>query len=177
MMEINLKNKKARIWLDELPNLYCQETDVAKHVIVALPSPISGYRRAALEVLRHIDGPSSYGLLQAEFTPAHSGQLSIEVAISVTSRRKMEWSLASTADNVWIGLRYEYVEPVIDGALGAAQILGSGVLRFQCGAYGDVGSSPMLFRHLSRIVVDLLAHEQGPLSGDEIRLLLRFPRQ
>lgn len=177
MIEIELRSKKARIWLDELPNIDCEQLDVVKRVIAALPSQVTEDRRAALEVMRNIDGPSSYGLLQAEFRPADTNQLSIEVSISIMSQEKIEWLLASTVDTVRVGLPYEYAEPVFQGALGAAQILGSGVLLFKCGAHGDVGSSPLFFRHLSRIVVDLLARKQGVLSREDISQLLHFPRQ
>lgn len=56
------------------------------------------------------------------------------------------------------GLDEEYVQSIVEGVKDLEQRheLPSGVMTFDSAMYGEVGSSPMLFRALTRMVLRLL---------------------
>jgi hypothetical protein len=96
-------------------------------------------------------------VLEAEFTPTNLGEFSIKVAASANTGNSVDWSLAASVDEVCAGLPLEYSESVIEGALSTADLLGSGILCFEGGAHGAVGSSNRIFRHLATTAVRILA--------------------
>ncbi len=81
----------------------------------------------------------------------------------------------SKLDTVIIGLLPEYANGIFDGILNTviAQLLGSGTLSISGAAHGAVGSSPWIFKVLSRISVKLLALEKKDVSEEKIIKLIR----
>lgn len=120
-----------------------------------------------------------YGLLGAAFVPAATGHLRVEVAGSEDTGNVFFASLASSLDDVFVGLPREYVESVLDGACSASNIhdLGAGILRFDCAAHGHVGSSQALFRQLGEAVVLLFGIDPDEEARQEISELLQLERR
>ncbi len=174
MIQLNLGSREARIWLQELPDADYEAHEVVEHLLTAKTSALSEIRQAAVELFRHTTGPSSYGLLGAEFTPKPTGYLVVSVAVSSTDGRRLEWAFANAIDEVYVGLLPEYISGILEGVHDAGEILGSGVLRFQWAAHGAVGSSQRFFEELARIVVQLLTDEANSLSEEELVELVSF---
>jgi len=102
----------------------------------------------------------------------------IQVAVSAGDERRVSWALGDgIGDEVWAGLPPEYAPSVLDGALnaGTLPLLGSGELRFDCAAYGQVGSCERVFQRLAAIVVALLSREPKAPSEQELGALLAYP--
>lgn len=80
-------------------------------------------------------------------------------------------ALASSKEEVRIGLSEELASGVMDGATDFGTMLGSGILDFTCGAYTEARSSPLFFRLLARMVVHLLASGRSSLSDEDVQML------
>lgn len=130
---------------------------------------------AAVEMIIPSAGRALYGLLGAEFVSDRSNKLLVKVAVSEAVSEDVEaeidWSLASSIDKVCAGLPVEYADSVFDGVVHAGEILGSGVLFFNCAAHGEIGSSPQMFRQLALKVVRLIAAASVKESLSEKELI------
>jgi hypothetical protein len=165
--------RKARVWWGELPDLHYDPTEVLQRTLQTSNLLVTEKRSAAIEFYKPAHS-FSYGLLGAGFTPGRLGQFVIQVAISDYNGQPLEWSLAQQIDNVYTGLPAEYAQSVFEGASEAETVLGSGVLRFDCAAHGLVGSSPVIFRLLSKAIVHLLAAAKKQVAETELRELLGY---
>jgi len=78
-------------------------------------------------------------------------------------------------DTVIIGLLPEYANGIFDGILNTvtAQLLGCGTLSISGAAHGAVGSSPWMFKVLSRISVKMLTLEKKDVSEERLVKLIR----
>lgn len=174
MITLNLKrDRKVRIWLRELPEeLSYAPTQTIEPTLEAKSKIPIGATKAAVEMLVPSAGRALYGLLGAQFVSDRSGQLIVKVALCEQTEKEVNWSLAAGIDRVMVGLPGEYASRILDGAVGAGEILGSGVLSFNCAAHGEIGSSPRIFRQLASIVVRLLASQEEALSEEELVALV-----
>ena len=167
LIVLNLSGyRKARIWLGELPKLNYPILNVLSRTKDEKKVDISEVRRTAIEMLIPTGGCFIYGLLEAEFTPTNLGEFSIKVATSANTGNPVDWSLATSVDEVCAGIPLEYSESVIEGALSAGDILGSGILCFEGGAHGAVGSSKHIFRHLATTAVRILVYPFESISEE-----------
>ncbi|HEY7061393.1 MAG TPA: hypothetical protein VII06_07945 [Chloroflexota bacterium] len=167
----------ASVWLDELPPLTYPPSQVMELCVAARPGAIQTARRAAIERTWPSCGPSSYGLLGAEFIPAPTEQIQILVHCSDNQIAQAPFEDVLPRGPVRIGLLDEYGKAVLAGAAAAAELLGAGTLRFDHAAHDLVGSSPVVFAWLASGVVELLALPSESL--DRLRLLdiLRRPQR
>ncbi len=173
LIVLNLSGyRKARIWLGELPELNYPIVNVLSRTKDAKKVDISEVRRTAIEMLIPTGGCFIYGLLEAEFTPTNLGEFSIKVATSANTGNPVNWSLATSVDEVCAGIPLEYSESVIEGALSAGDILGSGILCFQGGAHGAVGSSKRIFRHLATTAVRILVYPFESISEENLTAIV-----
>jgi hypothetical protein len=78
-----------RVWIEELPELRYPVEEVVEYSLEAHPKGFSAMRSAAAEMVRPSCGPSSYALIGAEFLPAPTGPLFIQVAVSGASDEKL----------------------------------------------------------------------------------------
>jgi hypothetical protein len=173
LIVLNLSGyRKARIWLGAWPELNYPAVKVLSRTKDAKKVEISEVRRTAVEMFIPTGGCFIYGLLEAEFTPTNLGEFSLKVATSANTGNPVDWSLAASVDEVCAGLPLEYSESVIEGALSAADILGSGILCFEGGAHGAVGSSKRIFRHLATTAVRILACPFESVSEENLTALV-----
>jgi hypothetical protein len=181
---------KVRVWLEELPDAKYQAGKTLEVVQVAKasmhPAPIC----AAVELMRVLGPRTLYGLLGATFLPGGSERCVIQVAVDSAfemppnwrfpelSREETSWTLATRLDSIYVGLPEGYAPAVVNGAVRAGELLGSGLLRFDCATHGLFGSSERIFQDLARLVVEILFYEPGGLSEEQLHSVVAatFPR-
>ncbi len=150
------KHSKARVWVGELPILSPKLIEESVTMEVKRTT-ITRQKLAAIELLIPQGGKTGFGLLGAEFTPDRaSTQLLLKLNVVESNSSLIDWSLASSVDNVRSGLPNEFVDSVIQGVQETKDVIGSGILHFKCAAVGEVGSSPHIFWQMARIIVNLL---------------------
>ena len=172
-----------RVWIEELPDLRYPVEDVVEQTVEASPKGWGAMRSAAAEMVRPSCGPSSYALIGAKFLPASKGPLFIQVAVSGASDEKLETPANEeqagapiSHSTKFVGFPREFLRGVFDVAVDAADLLGSGLLRFDHAAHDSVGSSIMAFRWATQATVRLLTINSNAISEDELRQLLVLDR-
>ncbi|NJK91118.1 MAG: hypothetical protein HC904_04360 [Blastochloris sp.] len=176
------KYRKARIWLNELPDASCP-TGVTQEISVSAKGESVMAKRAAVEVFVPLGPRSMYGLLGGEFTPSTTGQLNVTIISSAANGKSLSESLASSSDQVRVGLPREYCEAVKEGIrLAQAELSpASGELVINYAAHGEIGSCAAVFKHLAAVLVRLVNSKSLNLTDDEIasffrRALLKIQR-
>ena len=113
-----------------------------------------------------------FGLLGAEFVPSDADTLEVEILCSEDTTAPFEGSLSDGVDRACLGLPEEYANAIVSAITtqpgDAALKLGSGRLRFDCAAHGEVGSSQFGFSRLTGILLELLAVEDAGTSPESL---------
>jgi hypothetical protein len=175
---------KVRVWLEELPDAKYQAGKTLEVMQVAKasmhPAPIC----AAVELKRVLGPRTLCGLLGATFLPEESERCVIQVAVGSAfeipsnwrfpefSRKETSWALAARVDSIYVGLPEEYAPAVLNGAVRAGALLGSGLVRFDCATHGLIGSSQRVFQDLARLVVEILSYEPTGLSEEQLHSIV-----
>lgn len=163
MLTINLDyHGKACVWMDDSPSIIYPVIDIISQDLKTNLPQKSNPKKVVLEVLIPVGARICYGLLGVEFIPNSSGKLSLEVCLSTENEAIFVKSIAAKLDVVRVGLPKEYGNGVIEGVkLGLnerfLEVLGSGVLRFDQAAHGEIGSSNQFFRQISATIIQLLS--------------------
>ncbi len=176
MIELKLDpNKKARVWLGELPAVPPGPVERIHEVIHAERTTSRQPGCAAVEAYVHMGPRVRWGLLGGRYISISGDQLDLQVDVARTGE-EIDWPTASKSDVVRAGLPYEYVQGVIGGAraVEAGRLLGPGVLRFDCAAHAEAGSSISIFQQLAAVVVRLLLVRPEQPSEPELTELLRL---
>jgi hypothetical protein len=153
--DLTLLGRQARLWLGALPAMSYPVVQVLEHECLAQSTTSTEVRWAAIEWHRASCGPSSYGLLGAEWTPHGAERLVVRVLVSADVPFPGRGWRPQFSPDPRPGLPLEYAEPVLKGALEAEALpaLGTGVLCFCQAAHDVVGSSPLVFQWLTHAVV------------------------
>ncbi len=166
MQDINLDfHSKARVWLKDSPAIIYPALEViTKNVRTGLTCK-SVTRQATLEIIIPVSPRVCYGLLGAVFIPNKSGNLSVEIRVSTDSESILNNSIAAQFDTVRVGLPMEYSQSIIEEIFNSLNnqvidFFGSGVIRFDKAAHGEISSSKKIFRSVAAIVMQLLLLEQ-----------------
>lgn len=169
---------KVRVWLNEMPDASYRVTNVVEHIWPTMSLRHYLGCRCAVEMIVHTGGHCPYGLLGAEFLPDDSSVLRSHVALSDSREHVFVDSLAGNLDEVYIGLPPEYVGGVLLGVASSSadEALGAGMLRFDCAAYGLIGSSQHIFQRLARIIVELLKFGPRFISDTEVIQMIEHSR-
>ncbi|MBI2920782.1 MAG: hypothetical protein HYY18_06815 [Planctomycetes bacterium] len=157
-MTLERGNRFARVWLREVPDLIYPASRTGEREVEAWLPGIAERRLAAVELRLPVGGFVLNGTLGAQFEPEETGRLLVVAAISDQATTRMRLSDLHRADGVRTGLREEFAQAVLDGAVHREEVgsLGPGRLFFNRGSYGAHGSTESLFRRLAAIVVQLL---------------------
>jgi hypothetical protein len=178
MLSLKWYWSRARIWFDELPDWHYKGTEIIERQLESAMSDQPIHQSSAIELFIPIGGRFYYGALAVTFVPATAGPLVIQVPV-------LEWKKGADdilqdalpgikLDTVVIGLLPEYANGIFDGLLNTvtAQVLGSGTLSVSGAAHGAVGSSPSMFKVLSRILVRLLTLDEKKVSDEQVIKLM-----
>ncbi len=150
--------RKGRLWINNLPKIEYTTIDVLKAKIKAEGSTNLVNTQIALELLLPNE-VSNYALLGADFTPNDSDLLTIEVCISKNDDLILSDTIAKPYEEVHVGIPREYAQTIIDTVqktLNDSVEVPSGILRFNCGAHGYIGSSQAIFSKVTRIILVLI---------------------
>lgn len=83
IITLNLSDyRKARVWLGELPDIIYPVAEIVETTLGTKNVAVAEIRRAAIEMFVPKGGRAVYGLLGAEFSPANTDKLAVQVAIS-----------------------------------------------------------------------------------------------
>lgn len=175
MKEVTWGIRKARVWLDELPEWRCEVIETAERHVREREMLSHHSRGVAVELFVPVGGRAHYGALGATFVPQATGQLVIRVQIAANQGQLFQGALASRSELPLLGFPAEYVEGVFDDIIqfDGIQALGAGTLSFTHAVHGAVGSSIWFFQVLSHIVVRLLTMDMLSLSNEVLVELLQ----
>lgn len=171
MQTINLDfHSRARVWLKDKPHIIYPALDIITLDMITKDMQTGlaykpDRRQTALEIIIPVGPRVCYGLLGAEFIPNNFGKLSVEVRVSTENESIFPSSIADEFDTVKIGLPEEYSQSVIDGIVNSLnnqiiQTLGSGVIKIEQAAHGEISSSKKMFRNIAATVIQLLLLDQ-----------------
>jgi hypothetical protein len=166
--DLTCGSRRARLWQGTLPALTYPVVQVLERGRSARSCMTKQVREVAIEWSRPTCGPSSYGLLGAQWTPQGTARLLVRVLVSAdVPVPGPDWR-PLTSPSPQPGLSKEYAEPVLMAALEAEELadLGAGILCYSHAAHDLVGSSPVVFKWLAQAVVRVLTRE-GPLPADD----------
>jgi hypothetical protein len=168
------KLKKARVWLNELPQCEYTSSQILMHIIPASKAGETAIRCAAIELLVPLGPRSMYALIGEEYSANDSDTLEVELAVS-DDGVVFPNGLASPNDLVKIGLPNEYVRAVTKGIdLGCAELngIGAGKLRIACAAHGVVWSSEAIYSRAASLLIKLINFGQPNMPDEAIVGLL-----
>jgi hypothetical protein len=166
------KDRRARVWLGELPDAACPTVRTLTHTIAAGRESQNFVELAAIEVFVPLGPRSMYGLLGGQMKPnAASNNLRISVSVSAANERLLADSLAMRGDVVRVGLPAEYAQAVLAGvnlAKGELNALNAGRLSINRAAHGAIASCEAVYKHLAAILVKLFNAVSLEPSDDEL---------
>jgi hypothetical protein len=165
---------KARVWRDREPLEMIGSSATSRRTVDAVRSEATSDRLVAVEAYIPVGGRAEYALLGARFLPKDSKSLQIVVPSSSDLGRRWEGGLASSVDEISLGLPTEYQPTVLDTlAARASNRLPPGELRVVCAAYGRVGSNQSVFARVSGVLIELMLLPDGESSEAQMLELLR----
>lgn len=175
MLVLNWDLRKARLWLDELPEWSYESVEVVECGQKAGDGIISSQRCMAVELFIPIGGRTHYGGMAIIFTPDQRNDLFVQIPISPNDGVIFEESLARKIDQSYIGFPREYVTGIVEGLMQHehTSLLGSGTLRLVGAVHGRMGSSNWLFRTLGSIGVRLLTLRTIAIPESELIQILQ----
>lgn len=156
--DLTCLGRQARLWQGTRPSRTYPAVQILERECRVQPTANTQVRQVAIEWRRAVCGPSSYGLLGAQWTPQSTERLLVRVLVSAdVPFPGWDWRSQSSPDPR-PGLPLEYAKPVLAGALEAEGLpaLGAGILCFDQAAHDLVGSSPLVFHWLAHTVVGAL---------------------
>jgi hypothetical protein len=96
-------NRRARVWIGELPQAVYEGGTAVNQVVDGTREPFSQVRRAAVEFYVPSGPRSMYGLLGAVLSPHQLQRLFVQVNTSQKLGRSFADSFAGTLDDVRLG--------------------------------------------------------------------------
>lgn len=153
------RNRRINMWLDEAPPANFTTSSTLTRLVQSKVVINASRRIAAIEAMIPHGPMASYALLGAELVESNTND-GLQVVVSVNSHGfPFTPSLALKPDIVNVGLLDEYAHAVVAGVEDVAKAIGvptRSILQFRWAAHGLVGSSPLIFREISNLVVQLL---------------------
>lgn len=168
------KFRKARVWIDELPDVANHALSMVTHTVHAKNQGRAKIQTGAVELFVPLGARSMYGLLGGYFEPMEGDSLSVEISLSSSSERILSGSLAGSSDEVRVGLPAEYVGGVtagIDAACSRLDSVAVGKLHINCAAHGLIGSSNAIYSEIAATLVRLFHLGRCGMSDSELREL------
>ena len=164
-------SRKARIWVDELPEdvLVGPAGWVERRFASSTSHAFS--RKLTIELFIPRGGRFDYGLIGGELFPNDAAEFVATVCHSARQPSPLDDSLAGALDDVLIDLPRDYADAVADGIAMADSdhaSLPASNLRVCHGAYGKLGSSVFFFRFLGKTFYRMITAPAIPSNDKEM---------
>lgn len=168
MKTLELENhRKARVWIEELPNASYSPIKIVSRQYPAIPSDWPpNINTCAVEFKHHT---FSYGLLGASF--AHDNSSAFKVSIACSSDDGPVYSDAFPIDDwVRVGLPTEYAEGVFSGItmFEKSSVLSSGTLTINVAAHSALRSSRNAYMHITMVLMRIFALNSRAASEQQL---------
>ncbi|WBW97427.1 hypothetical protein [Oceanirhabdus sp. W0125-5] len=165
------KYRRGRVWIDELPNMsYDVIQQLHSFIEIKSNSEIQA-ANLALE-LSLPRGASNYALVGLRYTPTKNKVVEIKVNVSRNTGEIINDNIASQIDQVHVGIPLEYANVVLNTARSVIQEINdypSGIIEFNLGAHGLIGSSQVIFSKITSIIIKLLCKNPSIMSSEAIK--------
>jgi hypothetical protein len=160
MIELNNlgKYRKGRIWDSNIPQRREQIEQATRKISIAQRDKDLKEKHIALE-LYYPRNASNYGMLGLHFTPSNSDEIIIKTHVVKDNAVNFNESFVSKYDKVYLGIEMDYSDIILDSAekyILDNMIKFTGVIEFCYGAYSLVGSSPMVFSKLTKLLLGVI---------------------
>ena len=167
------KLKKARVSFEEIPELVNVNQKKTETYVIATGNTINEKRTVTLELMLPSDA-CYYALLGAKYIPIDEYEgIRLGVRYSDNESENYMDTLAYSSRTVFKGLSKEYAETVLSTASDFLQSIDApkGKIVFDAAVYCDVGSSLIMFRIVTKIVLHILLKEQHPVFDSDIKVI------
>ncbi|MCP4152390.1 MAG: hypothetical protein GY757_31925 [bacterium] len=166
-------SKRGKIWVNEQPGIMYNSKAIIKTQVEIKERDICNIKSLCLELFIGPREISNYGLLGIEFLANDSDLLTIIVNESSVDGKILSNSLAMQIDEVHIGIPKIYAKSISNCSEKTYKTLEkvpSGSLIFNIGAHGYVGSSPLIFSIITRVIINLLKLDLISIPDDELKI-------
>lgn len=175
MKTINLeKFRKARVWINELPDASYHSLDVISHSVPVGSRGFAEIQTGAVELFVPLGARSMYGLIGGYFEPMEGDNLSVEICISSSCERLLSENLAGSSDEVRVGLPAEYVGGVVAGidvACSRLKSIATGKIHINCAAHGVISSSESIYTQITIALINLFHCDEAVMSDSDLMVL------
>jgi hypothetical protein len=146
---------RQRLWIGELPDIkFVAETALSKTFPAAVPT-ITSPSMVAVEKWLPVSGMNLYGIVGALYDPQPIESLQVIVHIREQTDELLDWTLGSQTDTVYAGLYPEYADAILESFAESRKLQG-GTLTIHHAAHGLIGSSPHIFKEITRTLISIL---------------------
>jgi len=174
---INLNNlgnhQRGRLWINECPEIKSKIIGTIQKTVEGV-GKISEYKQSAVLELLLPRNASNYALLGVTYIPLNSKKIDIKINVGIADDVVLKDNIASTSDEVHIGIPEAYALTIMDSAVETLKELEfpSGILLFDIGAHGYVGSSKMIFSRITKMLVKIISKNVRAFSEEELQELV-----
>jgi hypothetical protein len=167
-VDINLDHSRYRLWFDDDPGA-AFVPDGWIEGTVAVGSGHVTCRRLAVEAMVATGGRALYGLAGCKVAPSKGDRSNlVKVAHREASDGAFASSLAVRTESPVLGLPRDFAAAMVRAIADATSENLSRrpiVLEFERAAWGPVGSSPVFFSYLARLVMALMVRPLGDVAS------------
>jgi hypothetical protein len=161
--------RKARIWCGDLPSCPLLEGNEFR-TDLRVDKVTTDARDVAAEVAIPLGGRRLYGLLGASYIPDNSKNLRIAIPYSEDRGDLFVGALSDPVEPAYCGLTSEYAQGILEEVRqhDDTSDYAAGILRFNRGAHSLVGSTPVVFSNLSRLILLLIFNDKTNFDDTEL---------
>lgn len=165
------KYRMGRLWIDEIPNICYDNTHqlqfAAKTEFINTVQSV----KIALE-LSLPQNSSNYALLGISYTPSDNNIIEVKINASSNTEEKVKETIVSAIDEIYVGIPLEYANAVKSATQSVIEEINdfpNGILEFNLGAHGLIGSSNVIFSRVTYIILKLLCKNPKNMTIEEIK--------
>ncbi len=150
------ETKRIKLWFDEFPKIKNVNSNVFCEKISLLCNQLKNYKKICIELsfLRHA---SNYALLGFEYLPSDDNYLEVDISYSDKNSEKYINDHLFGAETKYCGLPKEYVAPIFEEVKKKFDnnYMLSGKIIFNISANCEIGSSEMIFRKATQMLLNI----------------------
>jgi hypothetical protein len=171
------KDRKVRLWIDELPDSMIKSTSVLENAVITNCKQNWNIKKIGIELYLPQRHHSNYGFLGIEILPVNEHDtLFTNVHYVNSNERQFGDTIAYEHKTVYCGIREEYAETIHHKTQEIVKIspaLPPGAVNIITGAHCEIGSSKALFRTITEIILSILMLNRVELSDMEIQKIVK----